>query len=385
MTLDPDAPYLGARRARRGRRAVYAGLGLLAVLVTAALVAALVSVPYYAITPGAGLDVAPLISVPRAAATDHRGSVLLTDVELVPLRALTYLWYRIDPNVQIVPASALVGPLSAAQYDAQGVVDMATARQAATYAGLRALGYPVRAEPAGPVVYQPVPGAPAARSLQIGDVITELGGAPVRSFASLVAAVEAHRPGATVAVVSHPIGGGATRTRRVVLGEVFGSASAPACLAAGASTRLAPLRLNGATRPCLGFAFEQTYRTAGAPFTVRISSRGIIGPSAGLAFTLGLIEKLDRADLTGGRRIAATGTMAIDGSVGDVGGVAQKTIAVRDAGATVFFVPKVEYATARAHAGSHLKIVAVSSLGDALAALRRLGGRLVPAGNAGRP
>ncbi len=103
---------------------------------------------------------------------------------------------------------------------------------------------------------------------------------------------------------------------------------------------------------------------------VDLSSEGIVGPSAGLAFTLGLMEELDPADLTGGRKVAATGTMSIDGSVGDVGGVAQKTIAVRGAGASVFFVPPQEYTVAKAHAGSRLKVYAVSTIGQAVRILR---------------
>ena len=96
----------------------------------------------------------------------------------------------------------------------------------------------------------------------------------------------------------------------------------------------------GKPTSCIGLYLEQIYRTRlGRHLPVSIDSAGIIGPSAGLAFTLGLLEKLDPADLTGGKRIAATGTMAINGAVGDVGGVAQKTVAVRDAGAVLFLVP----------------------------------------------
>jgi PDZ domain-containing protein len=71
--------------------------------------------------------------------------------------------------------------------------------------------------------------------------------------------------------------------------------------------------------------------------------------------------------------------MANDGSVGAIGGVAQKTIAVREAGANVFLVPPANAAVARAHAGPGLRIIAVSSIGQAVRALERLGGRLVPA------
>ena len=75
------------------------------------------------------------------------------------------------------------------------------------------------------------------------------------------------------------------------------------------------------------------------PFPVHINVTNIGGPSAGLAMTLGVIDALDKGSLTGGRTVAATGTIDSQGNVGDVGGVPQKTVAVENAGASIFFVP----------------------------------------------
>jgi PDZ domain-containing protein len=93
-----------------------------------------------------------------------------------------------------------------------------------------------------------------------------------------------------------------------------------------------------------------------------------------LAYTLGIIQALVPDNLTGGKKVSATGTIDPAGDVGDVGGVAQKTVAVRNSGSTLFLVPPPEYKTAEQHAGSHLKVVAVSSLDQALAALSSNGG-----------
>ena len=75
------------------------------------------------------------------------------------------------------------------------------------------------------------------------------------------------------------------------------------------------------------------------PFSVSINSDDIGGPSAGLAWTLGIISKLSGGDITGGKTVAATGTIHPDGTVGDVGGVKQKTVAVQRAGATLSWCP----------------------------------------------
>ncbi|MER6201069.1 S16 family serine protease [Streptomyces sp. NPDC001586] len=100
------------------------------------------------------------------------------------------------------------------------------------------------------------------------------------------------------------------------------------------------------------------------------------GPSAGLLFSLGVVDKLDGdgsgGDLTGGRNIAGTGTITADGTVGAVGGVALKTQAARRDGASVFLVPKAECADARSELPEGLRLVPVTSLTDAVNSLRAL-------------
>ncbi|MFI2366857.1 S16 family serine protease [Streptomyces sp. NPDC018833] len=108
------------------------------------------------------------------------------------------------------------------------------------------------------------------------------------------------------------------------------------------------------------------------------------GPSAGLLFSLGIVDKLDGdgtgGDLTGGRDIAGTGTISADGKVGPVGGVALKTLAAKRDGATVFLVPKDECAEAEAELPAGLRLIPVTTLKGAVDSLRALerGGK-VPA------
>ena len=106
------------------------------------------------------------------------------------------------------------------------------------------------------------------------------------------------------------------------------------------------------------------------------------GPSAGLAFTLGLLDDLTPGNLMGRGRVAATGTMSPDESVGAIGALRQKAIAVRDAGATLFLVPAGqsadEVAAARSAAGTGVRIVQVATLGEALNALVANGGNPLP-------
>ncbi len=116
---------------------------------------------------------------------------------------------------------------------------------------------------------------------------------------------------------------------------------------------------------------------------VELNLADVGGPSAGLLFSLGIVDKLDGdgsgGDLTGGRSIAGTGTITADGQVGAVGGVALKTQAARRDGASVFLVPKAECADAQSELPEGLRLVPVTSLTDAVTSLRALNrGEAVP-------
>ncbi|MEU2075282.1 S16 family serine protease [Streptomyces sp. NPDC013489] len=109
---------------------------------------------------------------------------------------------------------------------------------------------------------------------------------------------------------------------------------------------------------------------------VDLNLADIGGPSAGLLFSLGIVEKLDGdgagGDLTGGRTIAGTGTIEADGSVGAVGGVSLKTQAAARDGATVFLVPKAECSDAQAELPKGMRLIPVTALSDAVASLKAL-------------
>ncbi|MBZ2407947.1 S16 family serine protease [Streptomyces albidoflavus] len=130
-------------------------------------------------------------------------------------------------------------------------------------------------------------------------------------------------------------------------------------------------------------ALKQLGREPGS-VDVRLELADVGGPSAGLLFSLGIVDKLDGdgsgGDLTGGRSIAGTGTITADGQVGAVGGVSLKTRAASRDGATVFLVPKAECGDAQAELPSGMRLIPVTTLNGAIDSLRALehGGK-VPA------
>ncbi|MDP6867071.1 MAG: S16 family serine protease, partial [Acidimicrobiales bacterium] len=106
----------------------------------------------------------------------------------------------------------------------------------------------------------------------------------------------------------------------------------------------------------------------------RVNTGRVGGNSAGLALALSILDLVTPGELTGGLRVASTGTIDIDGNVGPIGGIVQKVVAARDGGMDLFLVPAQEAGEARQHAGT-MTVEGVATLEEALEALARHGGR----------
>ena len=345
--------------------------GFAVIVIVAALVAARTSVNYYVLTPGDATPVAQFIHVPAADNHPLTGKILLTDVYVTPLNALNYLQYRFfDSDSQVISGQDLLGPTTDEnQFLDQGYLQMAQAQSFATAAALSHLGYSVTSTNAGALIFGIAANSPAASTLQVAQVITAVNATPVTTDCSLITALHGLTPGQHVALkvedssinsvgdfVSGPI-----VTKSVTLGTPPKGLVDTGC--------------GAPTTPTAYLGIEpQTQQDWQFPVKVSVRTQNIGGPSAGLAMTLGIIDKLSSGRLTGNRIVAATGTIDQDGNVGDVGGVAEKTIAVERAGATVFFVPTVELKAAESKATPQLHVYAVNNLSQVLRILTHLGG-----------
>ena len=340
---------------------------LLALAIGAAVT---VQLPYYAIAPGSAREVNDLIQPPPDQRYPPRGRVFLTTVSLqrvTPLEGL-YGWLRRDidvvPQEQILPPATKPSQLQEANFAA-----MDESKQVAAVVALRRLGYSVAEHGEGAGVQQVIPKSPAEGHVKAGEVLTGLDGAPVQLSDDVVAAIGRHQPGDVLRFEVDRGNGSPRRIEEVRLGAAPADRSRCQPVAAGAPVEAGSIACLGVRLQTKGLKFD-------LPFVVNVDSAGIGGPSAGLAFTLGILDALRPGELTGGRGVAVTGTISLDGTVGPVGGVVQKTAAVRSAGIGLFLVPSEEYALARAHAGKKLKVVKVDTLDDALAALGAQGGDL---------
>ncbi|MGD0321857.1 MAG: PDZ domain-containing protein [Acidimicrobiales bacterium] len=335
------------------------------VLVLAAFVviASFVTVPYYALVPGDALPVSRLISLPPGQTHPLHGRVLLTDVGVNDVSLIGLLPAWLDSDTTLVSKGELTANLPVSEFDAQGTVDMQESELTAEAVALRQLGYEVPEQDVGVTIYVIDPKAPAWRVLKVGDVVSALDGTPTPNPQVLRSVLRAHRPGEVVTLqvgsVAHPTPGHPVTLR---LGKTVED-----------HTTVPLIGIGDPAAQIYGMGTQPVYQL---PFAVKINSDQIGGPSAGLAWTLGMIDRLCGGGLTGGRSVAATGTIDPDGSVGEVGGVEQKTVAVERAGASVFLVPVSELAAARAKATPNLEVLGVSSLHDALVDLQHLGGHL---------
>ncbi len=352
----PPLPVAGGRRRRSAWIWVWA---VVAVLVVAAGVASRIDLDYYAIQPGTAQPVQPFITVPASKAHPVTHPVLLTDVREARVTALSYLFFKLEPNTALYSLPSVTGGTSPDELDAQGTLEMSQAEEAAKTSALRHLGYAVPATPAGAVIAGTFAGTPAYGVLNVGDVVIALDGTPTLTAEALGQAISAHHPGQTVVLSVRRNGTGA---------------------AVPVSLTLERTRVNvggGYVTVDVGIEPEDQVHYS-YPFPVSIDVTDIGGPSAGLAMTLGVIDALSSGSLTGGHTVAATGTMDATGNVGDVGGVAQKTVAVENAGATIFLVPPQEYRAALSERRPGLKIYAVSTLDQALHVLQENGGQSTP-------
>ncbi len=361
MATIPSGPAPGRARRRRWWPWV-----VFIVFVVAIGVASRVDLNYYALQPGMAQSVQQFITVPADRSHPVHHPVLLTDVEEARVSALTYLYFRLSSDTTLVQADEITGVTPASELGAQGALEMSQAEDAAKVAALRRLGYPVPATPAGAVITGTLPGTPAYPALAVGDVVSAVDGTPTLSADALVAALHRYHSGQTV-----------TLTVRK------GGTAPPGPVPVTLKTTVINLATNANGKGPyvtvdLGIVDTEDQFDYTFPFPVSIDVTNIGGPSAGLAMTLGVIDALDGGALTGGHTVAATGTIDAQGDVGDVGGVAQKTVAVENAGATIFLVPPQEYGAAKSKDRPGLKVYAVSTLDQALAVLAAHGGTVPP-------
>jgi PDZ domain-containing protein len=299
----------------------------------------------YLLLPDKATPVAPLVELPdEQAATGADGAgIYMVDILVRRANLLEQLFPGVNDDASLIPAAAL-NPhgVSERQRRQSSTLDMTRSQQIAAAVALRELGYEVEATPSGAEVETVIPETPAAGSLLPGDVIVEANGHAIETPDDLRGAMEGVTPGDQVEISYRRDGA----VSDVTLG-----------------TRAAE---DDPSRPVIGVIVQQA-ASIELPIDVKIDAGSVGGPSAGLAFALDIVDELG-TDVDQGRRIVVTGELGLDGAVGAIGGVKQKAIGAKQAGADLFVVPEGNAEEARRYADG-LEVVAVDTFGEALAAL----------------
>ncbi|HSK15118.1 MAG TPA: S16 family serine protease [Gaiellaceae bacterium] len=326
------------------RRILGTVAGLVGLVAVVGLVLTLVPSDHYLVLPDRARPADPLVAVPGEDGDAGEDGIYMVDVTIGRASLLERLFPEIREGASLVPAH-VINPtgVSDRQRRRASLQAMSRSQLVAITVALRELGHDVDVEPAGAEVVLVQPGTPADGELEVGDVIVAANGEEIETIAGLRQAMAPLEPGDPVELA---VERGEDDRLDLTL-ETEDSSAAPGRAVVGVQVRDAE-----------DFDF---------PVDVEIDAGSIGGPSAGLAFALEIVNTLGD-DVARGRKVVATGELTLGGEVARVGGLKQKTIAARRAGADVFLVPRENADEARAEAGD-LEIVPVSTFAEALSLL----------------
>ncbi|WP_236795348.1 PDZ domain-containing protein [Amycolatopsis sp. GM8] len=319
------------------------------------LTGAFVQVPYVAIGPGPTFDTlgqaggTPVIQISGQQTYPTSGELRMTTVSLndqITLFGALGLWasgrYALAPREEYFKPGE-----SDEQVQQENVKEFQDSQSNAEVAALRHLGYPIKV-----LTQEVVAGSPADKVLAAGDRLLDVNGKPIAQEDDVRTALADTKAGQTIQITFQH-GTDAPRT-------------SPLTLAANPDPKQAQ-----------GFMGLQPIDRADVPFDVKVSLQEVGGPSAGLMFALAIVDRLTPGDMAAGEHIAGTGEINEKGDVGPIGGISFKVVGAREAGATVFLTPESNCAEAEAAVPDGMKLVKVTNLDSALAALDDL--------KAGRP
>ncbi|MFE0103921.1 PDZ domain-containing protein [Streptomyces sp. NPDC059009] len=323
----------------------------------------LIKVPYSEMSPGPTVntlgdhDGEPVLQISGRKTYSTTGHLNMTTVRVTSadynmnLAEAVYGWIAHD-NI-VVPHDTLYPDGKTEQQSSQeNAEEFSQSQESAKVAALKELGIPVKSQV---IVSTVVKGDPAEGRLHAGDVIKAVDGKPVKKMTDVAKLVTQHKPGEKVTFTIVPVKEAAaaekankepTKTEDVTITTKKADKGDRAIVGIQAGT-------------------DHTF-----PFTIDIKLADVGGPSAGLMFALGIVDKLTPEDLTGGKFVAGTGTIDDSGKVGPIGGIEMKTVGAREKGAQYFLTPKENCAAAAKDVPDGLTLVKVHTIDDAVKALK---------------
>ncbi|WP_101389980.1 PDZ domain-containing protein [Streptomyces sp. TLI_146] len=325
----------------------------------------LIKVPYSEMSPGPTVNTLgeargePVLQISGHKTYPTTGHLNMTTVRVtgadynMNLVEAVYGWLAHDNKV--VPHDTLYPDGKTEEQSSQeNAEEFSQSQESAKVAALNELKIPVKSRV---VVASVVKGSPAENKLHAGDVIKSVDGSPVKEPGDVAKLVTKHRPGQNVVFAVVP-------AKEAAAAEKAGKEPE-----GGENVTITTEKAKDGDRAIVGIqaGTDHTF-----PFSIDIKLADVGGPSAGLMFALGIVDKLTPGDLTGGKFIAGTGTIDDAGKVGPIGGIEMKLIGARGAGARYFLTPAENCAAAASDTPGGLTLVKVSTIDDATKALEKI-------------
>jgi len=322
-------------------------LGILGLVLGAAVTAAATTeLDYFAFKPGPVYDIEEFVHAGDVG--ELNGDPLMLTVVYSDVSVLDAVFAELDPAVDLVQRERVrPANVSDEEYRERNQRSMEQSKQTALYVALTRLGYDVSIEGEGVSVEAIIEGTGAEGVLEVGDVVTAVNGVPVSAHPEAVTEIYKNDVGDVLDLDVVRGIGTEDETELQLQVELVEHTQEPG-------------------RPMVGF-MAATYNWGfESPIDVEIDSRNIGGPSAGLMYTLTILDLLSDDDIFAGRTVAGTGTIDRTGAVGSIGGIRQKVVAAAEEGADVVFVPAGNWEQALT-APVDVELVKVETLDDALA------------------
>lgn len=329
--------------------------GLLMAVGIAIAIAWPISLPYYTLSPGPVYDTSDFVTVDGGTVSSV-GELFFLTVSLKEANAFEWVAAQFDDSVDTRPRENIrpIG-VSPEQLRRESLALMEQSKNDAIFVALTQLGYEVTLTGTGALVIDTVPESGADGILFPNDVIVDMNGTTVAFRSDIIAQLTGLSVGDVITMLVE-------RPREGAPGSFD---DLPVEITLGENP-------DDPERPLIGILLENNEPIIEFPVDVEIDSQNIGGPSAGLMFTLQIMDQLTEDEITKGYRIAGTGTIQRDGTVGSIGGIHQKVYAAVDAGARAVLVPAGNYEAAIAAAGDRIEVVRVETIEDAVAFLESL-------------
>ena len=314
----------------------------------------LVKTDYYFMSPGPPYQWE--IEYVEINSFDFEGNLYQLTVRRDEANALIYAWSLINDSYDLYPREVILPDgVTPKELSEISIQNMRTSENVAIAVALKNVGYEISSKGDGVSVVGLLDDSPVKEKLKKGDLLNSINNKEINSTTEFIATLRTYSIGETVSI-------GLLREVDGELKQMFVE-----------TTLIEHVEYEG--EPMVGFLATTVNERFDFPFEIDIKTGNVGGPSAGLMMALNVYNNLIPEDITNSMIVAGTGTIEIDGSVGPVGGIKQKIIAAKRAGAELILVPVANFEEARQYRTDKTAIVAVDSFDEALSVISQYSSR----------